>query len=183
VRRLVLVKHAMPVVVDGVTPARWVLADAGRRDAAALAEQLARAGIARVVASEEPKARETGRILAERLGVPCETRTGLHEHDRSNVTRLDTREQFEARVRELFARPGELVYGVETADAALARFRAAVMDVVSENVEASVAVVSHGTVIALFVAAVTGGEGFEIWKKLGLPSCVVLALPEWKVVE
>lgn len=181
-KRLLLVKHAMPVVVDGVTPARWILSEAGRREAVALADSLAHAGIARVMASEEPKAAETGRILAERLGVPWETRPGLHEHDRSNVTCLDEREEFEERVRELFARPGELVYGTETAEAALARFRAVVMSVVSENIEGNVAVVSHGTVIALFVAAMAGGDGFALWKGLGLPSCVVLALPEWKVV-
>jgi len=35
-------------------------------------------------------------------------------------------------------------------------------------------IVSHGTVISLFVAWLTGVDGFLLWKELGLPSLVVL---------
>ena len=39
-RHLILVKHAPPIVEPGVSPARWVLSDAGRARCAPLADRL-----------------------------------------------------------------------------------------------------------------------------------------------
>ena len=39
----------------------------------------------------------------------------------------------------------------------------------------SLAVVAHGTVIALYVAAVTGVAPLPLWQRLSLPAFVVLA--------
>ena len=41
----------------------------------------------------------------------------------------------------------------------------------------NLAVISHGTVITLFVAQTNQIEPFSFWKSLGLPSLVVLKLP------
>jgi broad specificity phosphatase PhoE len=35
-------------------------------------------------------------------------------------------------------------------------------------------VVSHGTVIALLLSKLGAGDGFELWRKMGLPSYAVL---------
>jgi broad specificity phosphatase PhoE len=37
-----------------------------------------------------------------------------------------------------------------------------------------VAVVTHGTVIALYVAELTGEDPFTLWRRMGLPSFAVL---------
>jgi broad specificity phosphatase PhoE len=101
---------------------------------------------------------------------------GLHEHDRSLVGWL-ARGEFEAAIARLFERPGGLVLGSETADQAHARFVGAVAGVIERYPEETVAVVAHGTVIALFVARAAGLEPFGLWKRLGLPSFVVLSRP------
>ena len=83
-----------------------------------------------------------------------------------------------------FRRPGELVLGRESADQALARFDEAVGRVVAGRPDGgNVAVVSHGTVIALFVArhGGRGGRGFDLWRRLGLPSFVVMGAPGYGV--
>lgn len=78
-------------------------------------------------------------------------------------------------MKELFARPHELVFGRETAAAALARFDAAVSAVLAAVPAADdVVIVSHGTVISLYVAAHSGVDGLDLWRRLGLPSVVVV---------
>jgi broad specificity phosphatase PhoE len=88
---------------------------------------------------------------------------------------------FEAAVARFFAHPAELLLGRETADEAHARFAGAVAAVMGRHRGETVAVVAHGTVITLFVARATGQEPFALWKRLGLPSFVVLAWPGLEV--
>ena len=101
---------------------------------------------------------------------------GLHEHERPEAQIL-SREAFEQKIRDLFARPGELVFGAETADHARRRFTAALMRLVTRE-PGDVVVVSHGTVMTLFVAEVTGVEPFAFWKRQQMPFAVMLTLPE-----
>jgi broad specificity phosphatase PhoE len=91
-RTLVLVKHAAPAIEPAAPAASWRLADAGRAACRPLADRLASYAPAIVVASEEPKASETGLIVAEHLGLPFETAPDLHEHDRTGVPFLGTDE-------------------------------------------------------------------------------------------
>ena len=72
--------------------------------------------------------------------------------------------------------------GKETADQARARFSNALQALQTEYPNQSLAIVSHGTVITLFVEKLTGLEPFPFWKKLGLPSFVVFSLPGLKSV-
>jgi broad specificity phosphatase PhoE len=117
-----------------------------------------------------PRALATARQVGERLGVPVRTVAGLHEHDRRDTGLLGDAE-FERAISELFARPDDLVFGRETAAAALARFDTAVAGVLAAAPrDDDVLVVSHGTVIALYVAARSGTDGRALWKRLGLPS-------------
>ena len=179
-RRLILIKHAAPVVTPGVPPERWVLSEQGRLRCGPLAEAVRPYAPAVVVTSREPKAAETGAAVAAALGVPVEPADGLHEHDRSNVPHLPSRE-FISLVEVFFRRPAERVLGRESADEALARFGAAVEQVLEQHPAGNVAVVSHGTVLALLLAKHGGGRAFELWRKMGLPSYAVVDLPAWRV--
>ncbi len=170
--RLILVKHAWPDVDPRRPAADWPLSARGRADAAALADALAPYAPGRVVASEEPKARDTGRALAGALGVPFGTRPGLHEHERRTTPYLP-RAEFQAAVARFFAEPEALVLGEETASAARARFAAAVDAVAAEGGGTPV-VVAHGTVIALYLAECVGIDPFATWKALGLPAYAVV---------
>ena len=181
-RHLILVKHSHPEIVTTVPAARWRLSDAGRRRCTALAECLAAYRPAAILASREPKAEETAQIAAECLGLRHTTAAGLHEHDRSNVG-WSSEAAFEAAVARFFAHPSELVFGRETARQANARFAAAVDAVVAAHPHGNLVVVAHGTVITLLVAARTGAEPLLLWRRLGLPSFVVLALPDMAIME
>jgi broad specificity phosphatase PhoE len=184
-RHLILVKHAMPQV-DVETPAHeWRLHPEGVVAAGALAERLVSAGYAptRIVASLEPKATQTGSIIAERLRLRFATADGLHEHDRRAAGFLG-RAEFAARMRDLFAHPDSVVFGNESASAALTRFAAAVDRVIAEETgDGDVVIVSHGTVMSLFIAKRSRVDPTELWSTLGLPSYVTLELPNFRIIE
>jgi broad specificity phosphatase PhoE len=94
-----------------------------------------------------------------------------------------SKDEFQNLVQKLFARPTQLIFGNETADAALGRFRQAVDFVLSSYREKNVVVVAHGTVISLYVAWLTGCDGYDLWQELGLPSFVVLDIQSKTLIE
>jgi broad specificity phosphatase PhoE len=172
--RLILVKHSLPAILPDVPAREWVLSEEGQRRSMALAEVLRPYQPIKLIASEEPKAAETGQIAAVQLGCRFETRPGLHEHVRVNEP-YRAKAEFEALVQRFFQQPARLVFGEETADEAEARFTWAVEAVIEQN-EAleTLVIVAHGTVITLYVSCLTGIAPFPLWQRLGLPGFVVL---------
>lgn len=175
-RRLILVKHALPEIRRERPAAEWPLSEAGRAAAVQLARRVVFEGVTRVFTSHEPKAAGTARALAAVWGLEVEEVPGLHEHERPEAHWM-SREEFDGRVRELFARPGERVFGMESADEARRRFTMALMRLVT-RAPGDAVVVSHGTVITLFVAGAAGVEPFSFWRGLGMPCAVTLSMPE-----
>ncbi len=184
-RRLHLIKHSMPVKQPARPSREWVLGDEGRALAARLGERLAGEGIVRFAASAEPKARATAEIMAAALGVPCEVVEGLHEQEREGAPFFATPADFDAIMRDFFARPAERVFGQETADEAHARYAAALERTIARagDDDGSLAVVSHGTVMTLFIARHDRIDPFPLWQSLGLPSSAVLSLPDLRLLD
>ena len=179
---LVLVKHSLPEIDPAVPSREWRLSEDGRARSRILAEKLDQYDLDEVISSNEPKAIETAEILASVLDIPVEVIKGLHEHERSNVGFLE-KECFEQSIARFFARPAELVFGEETADAAYDRFSKAVHGLSDRFPQANMALVTHGTVLSLFVSSTSGLEPFATWKRLGLPSFIVLSRPGHGLVE
>jgi broad specificity phosphatase PhoE len=75
------------------------------------------------------------------------------------------------------------VLGGETAQQASERFAKTVAEVTGRYAEQSTVILTHGTVLSLFVARATGMEPFVLWKRLGLPSFVVLRFPQLELVR
>jgi broad specificity phosphatase PhoE len=163
---LLLVRHSSPETDPSVPPDEWRLSAEGRRRCGPLAERLAAHAPRTLVSSTEPKARETAELVAPALGLEVQLEAGLGETARRTVGWLD-RDAFERGVRELFERPEEIVFGEESAAAALARFEQAVA-----RLREPAVVVTHGTVLSLFVAARTGRDPYELWRGLELPEVV-----------
>ena len=181
-RKLHLVKHSLPVIDPHEPSSKWRLGPAGSRLSVLLAERLAAADVDAVFSSTEPKAEETGRIIADRLGAPFATADGLQEQARDAVGWLDSADAFETAVSMLFAEPDKPVFGAETANQAHARFAAALEQVMSAET-GDIAVVSHGTVITLYVARANHLEPVPLWKQLGLPSLVTVEWPSGNLLE
>jgi broad specificity phosphatase PhoE len=178
-RTLLLIRHAAPERQPSLPAREWRLSPRGRASCAALAEAVAPYAPRAVIASEEPKARETAELVAHPLGLSVETEANLHEQDRRAVPYFGSTERFAAVVRAFFARPDELVFGGETAAQACERFAAAVDEVLATYPTANLAIVTHGTVISLVVGARTNTDPYTLWQRLGLPALLAIRLPEW----
>jgi broad specificity phosphatase PhoE len=174
---LILVRHSQSRITPGVPASRWPLTEEGRRGCKPLASKLAKWNPDLIVTSTEAKAIETGRHVATALGIPFQTVPNLHEHKRSSVQFTD-RATFLSHIQALFAQPDKCVFGDESATQALARFSRAVNAVLETHPDQTIAIVAHGTVIALFVARFTTRDPFFFWQRLGQPALIVLDLPQ-----
>ena len=180
--KLILIKHASPQVDPNVSSHEWKLSPAGREKAMALGERLRAHAPNVIFTSDEPKAIETAQIVADALGVRHEIVPDLHEHDRSNVPQMPTRE-FISSVALFFKRPTELVLGRETAEQARQRTSGAIDAILSQHAGQDLAVVTHGTVLALYLAPLLREDPFILWRQLGLPSFVVLDASQTELIE
>ena len=176
-QKLILIKHAAPLVDPAKSSDQWKLSETGREQAQRLTDALGAMEIAAVVSSEEPKAKETAEIIAGKLGLAVQTSRELREHDRRNVPHMRSRD-FISMVELFFRKPNERVLGSESAAEALTRFTTAIDEAIASHAEGNIAVVAHGTVIALYLAANSQRNGFELWRAMGLPSYAVLNLPD-----
>jgi broad specificity phosphatase PhoE len=176
-RRLLLIRHAQTRPVAGVRPAEFTLTEEGRRRCKSFAQELAPWNPSVILTSEEPKARETGEIIGRMLELPVETVPGLEEHHRGAVATLGSQADFEAAVARIFEEPDRVVYGEESGSEALRRFSKAVGKVLVAHPVGNVAVVTHGTVMALFVAAHNAVDGKVFWRGLKMPDLAVLQVP------
>lgn len=172
---LILVKHSLPQIVEDRPANTWKLSAEGRLRAHRMATQLEGLEPEVIVSSDEPKAQETAEILSRHFELDLHILPDLHEHDRSDVPYLSHR-TFQASIREFFQKPDELVFGKETANEAYTRFYRSVHSILEKYQNQTVLLVSHGTVISLFVARLTGSSVLELWNELGLPSFIALDL-------
>lgn len=180
--RLALVRHSQPEMEPDRPASASRLNDVGRRRAEVLASRLRDFNPAPVWSSVEPKAVETAEIVASAFGVPVRTADGLEEHHRDGVPFFPTPAEFEAAVGRLFEKPDELVLGSETAGQSLRRFTSAIDRVIEAGHPDSI-VVTHGTVMSLYAASVAGVDPTTLWRSLGLPSFVVLSLPDLRAIS
>jgi broad specificity phosphatase PhoE len=178
VRRFILIRHSTPIVRPELPAVTWHLSGVGLHRSEELADVLAdEFNVAAVWSSREPKAVETAEVIARKAGKPLDTDVRFGEQHRTNVPYLGSNE-FRAAVAEALSNPNDLVYGTETIAAAARRFRAGLESLNQEAPDGDVAIVSHGTVIAGFLASEIDVDPVEVWRSLGLPGFVVIEWPE-----
>ncbi len=180
-RCLLLIRHAAVQVEPAFPPDRWHLSAAGRASCQLLAAQIERYQPACFVTSREPKAQETGQIIADCLNLPWHTAENLHEHDRRGMPYFEDKQAFEAAVIQLLTGPeDELLLGQETAGQARRRFDRAIREVLGQRPVENIAIVSHGTVITLFLRAYNPAlSPVSFWRSLKLPDYLVVSLPDF----
>lgn len=181
-RKLILIKHSHSQMTPGLPPEEWELSEQGRARCASLATRLSTQLPELIFSSEERKAAQTAELLADALHRPWQTSPGLHEHDRGNVPVMATKE-FISAMAQVFRRPRERILGRESADQALTRFEQSLSRLLDQHADQDLAVVTHGTVIALYAAEYADVDPFLNWRQMGLPSFMVFERPGMTLVE
>lgn len=179
--RIVLVRHAKPRIDENVPSAQWKLSPEGAQAAARLAENLREFEFARIASSPEPKAVRTAEAIAPRLGLALEIDNGFAEHSRKSVG-FKTREQIEAGIAALFANPEHIVFGDETANQCFHRFQQALDRQMAKSTGDTI-VVTHGTILSIYVARTLGIDAMPFWRGLGLPTAIVLSGRELRTID
>jgi broad specificity phosphatase PhoE len=166
------VRHAMPVVEEGIDPCEWHLDDATRAQVTAWADRLeVGEGIGALVASTEPKALETAAAIAARW--PAEV-VGDHRLREAERPWVGTASRYRT-VAHQYLR-GERPDGWEAHDHVAARVGAAVDDACAAADGRAVVVVFHGLALSLHLGHRLGA-GFDreaFWSRLAFPDAWTL---------
>jgi probable phosphoglycerate mutase len=148
---LLLIRHALPVRIDGSGdgPADPALADLGHAQAAALADWLVEEDVNAIWCSPMRRARQTAQPVATRLGLPIAIEDGIAEFDRDADSYIPIEELKAAgdpRWNQVPEQPEH--------------FKAVVVEAVERIVAAHagqrVAVVCHGGVVNAYTGHVLG---------------------------
>ncbi|HJU48706.1 MAG TPA: histidine phosphatase family protein [Gaiellaceae bacterium] len=165
-REIYLIRHATPSVQPNVPSQEWALSPRGADEARTLATHARDWGLKAIYTSAEPKARSTALLLGDELLLPVHVVDGLEE------LRFDhwiaNSDEFAEAVRSILEQPSLSFRGAETADAAAARFEAALDLITAAGTPA--AVVTHGRVLSAWLArASSPEEAFAIWRAMPMP--------------
>ena len=164
--RILLARHGE---TDWNRVGRWQghanppLNDAGRTQAAELAERLAGDGIAAIYSSDLMRASQTARVVADRLGLAVVEDAGLREIDVGSWSGL-TRAEVEQRFPQGYARwlGGEIGHDGETREELTERVVGAVERIAAEHPEGTILVVTHGGAIRAIRRHASGDPGDSI---------------------
>jgi broad specificity phosphatase PhoE len=176
-RRLILVRHGHTEVSADTPSADWPLSAHGLARSRELGRRLGPVAAATIYSSTERKAVETARAIGEALQLPVATAEGLHEHDRRGTPLLEPRE-LETAMRRFFAAPSDCVFGRESAAAAASRFTRALDALTSTAAADDLVVVTHGTVMTLFLTGAGGIDPYSFWRALPMPCAALVRLPD-----
>jgi probable phosphoglycerate mutase len=136
------------------------LSDTGRAQALALADRLAGERVAAIYASPLDRTLETATILGVPHGLAPLPRDGLREIDHGHwetLTRADVEARFGAEYAHWDADPFAFApKGGESGASVMARALPVLRDIVSDNEDKFVAVVSHKATIRLLLCALLG---------------------------
>jgi broad specificity phosphatase PhoE len=173
-RQLILIRHSTVELQTNVNSHEWQLNAEGRKRCELLAEELRSYGIDRVITSEEAKATLTGQLVADVLEIPCESAPNLHETKRETVGYFENVNDFRASVQAAMAEPDKLLFGEETFTDARERFSKQLDTLLEQYPDETLAVVSHGTVMALYLAHISEQDVVSLWNALDMPAYAVI---------
>lgn len=180
--KLYLVRHALTRQDRSRNMAAWELDPAGLPLLEQMAALLHWSGAYRVVSSSEHKALATAEAIVRRHGLPAaEPMDALREIHKTGW--VGNHDEVMARV---FAHPETpSVEGWETAAQALERFVPAAEQVVREAGERDVILVSHATVLSLYLARLNGQSHVNPadWRAVGMPDYAVVDTATMRVVK
>ena len=154
----------------------WRLSDVGVQQARRLAELPFWQDIQIICSSVEPKALQTAQFAAERHNLPVEPVFDLRELRRANG--LTSTEAYQAVVREALENPARSIHGWEPAGEAQTRIMTAIERLLMLHEGETLAVVSHGLVLTLYLAYLADTPpSLETWKSLPF-ACAIQVDPE-----
>lgn len=181
-KQLILIRHSISQQ-DATTPAKyWGLTDEGIALCAPLADLLRQYGIHKIYTSDEQKASLTGEYIAEHLEIDFEISPNLHETHAITAPYFHDTDEFRACVKEAMLHPNEILYGEESFNHAYIRFERQLWELMRKHQEETLAVVTHGRVMSMYIGKACNLTPYNIWEQLDLPAFAVISIPDMHLV-
>lgn len=175
---LYLIRHARTRMM-GAAAERWPLSQEGRREAGVLARQSFWREIEIIFSSPEPKALQTAEPVARRWCIPIERVDCLHELCRPRLIA-----NYQQVVARLFAEPDTSVAQLEPAAQAARRVTQCIKELVATHTEQTLAIVSHGLVLSLFLARLEDRwPTVTEWRAIPFTGLAILDTETWQLVK
>ena len=167
--KIYFLRHARTQVNSIVPPSEWLLSTKGNEEAQLKITLENFPDIHQIYCSNEPKTLQTIQHLAEAHQIPLEIHSRLGEIH--FTTFEDDNDRFLRIKKECFQNLDENHYSTESFRAGLERFTSTLTYLRNENPRKNLLIVSHGTVLSLYFAAMQqkldkGLEIYQKWKKL-----------------
>ncbi|MCP4536622.1 MAG: histidine phosphatase family protein [Chloroflexi bacterium] len=175
--QLYLIRHARTQMMGDVA-ARWLLSEKGRRDAGTLARQDFWRQIDLIFSSPESKAWHTAKPAARRWGIPLKIAECLIELRRPRLV-----QEYEQTVERLFANPEASIADMEPAAQAAERITRCLKDLVAAHPQQTLAAVSHGLVLTLFLAQLEDRwPTIDEWRSVPFTGMIVVDTNLWRPI-
>lgn len=141
-----VITHPEVVIDPNVPVPRWPLSELGRKRMARLLDAVWLQQVTAVYSSDEQKAVDGAKILADHISLPVTELTGLEEVDRSSTGYMP-REAHDHNARMLFLHPEKSIDGWERAADAQQRMVDAVSKLIEDDqTTGDLVIVTHGAV-------------------------------------
>ena len=176
-RRLLLVRHAAPLIDPPTPSSEWVLSPQGEEAARRFAQSLTAPPPSPIYSSAETKAVQTARLLAEGRSVQVRVEEDLREVEGRSWANSPA--EYEQIVNRYLR--GDAVDGWEERTGAQRRIATAVQKLMGPDQD--VLVVSHGLVLVMCLAwllKVEAGTLFPVWRTIRFPD---LCIVDWETRE
>lgn len=145
------ITHPNVTIDPSIAIPDWELSDVGRLRMRKMFNLEWVNSIERIYCSDERKATDGAKILADHLQLSFNKNKNLGENDRSSTGYLPS-EEFEFVADQFFASPSQSIRGWETALNAQARVINTIKEIIdSEDRNAPIAIISHGAVGTLLL--------------------------------
>ncbi len=163
-RGVILVRHALPEVIRGLSSKLWALSESAKEDCVLLAHALPPDLAPMVLSSGQPKVDETAAVIALRRGVQVRIDPRVGEVDQPDAW-------FEGDYRSVAADylRGDNPHGWEDPGAVAKRFAAALDEALAANDTGDLVVVDHGLALSLYLASKVGIDLVPFWQALTFP--------------
>lgn len=181
---LILIRHSICQQQPNVSTHEWALSSEGLVLCETLAAQIRPYNVKFVFSSREPKAIQTAKEIVKAFnGFDSQIIDGLEETHRTTAPYYKNVGDFQAAVIAGMQRLDDVVFGEEAFAAARWRLDQTLHDVMEKHPDEAVAVVSHGTVMALWLASLLHRPVQDIWQAMGMPAYAVIEWPEKRIIH
>jgi broad specificity phosphatase PhoE len=179
----ILIRHSLSLPDPSMPANQWELTQEGIRRCSILAQALKPYDVHKIYTSEEPKACSTGEYVGENLGIDYEIAPNFHETQAVTAPFFKDPDEFRARVKEAMLNPDDVIYGEESFNHAYARFENQMRVLSFHYPKKTLAIVTHGRVMSMYIGKTCGLKPYDVWQQLDLPAYAVIQRSDMQLVK